>query len=93
MSAVSSTLGTHNPVRSEECAISLSLKTCRSNQGSRNQFKVRNLSSTHASLRSTTSIMLSWVQIAAYNLHLGLLGPEPSWLDTANNLVPPDSRR
>jgi hypothetical protein len=34
MSAVSSTFGTHYPMHSEECAISLSLKTCRSNQGS-----------------------------------------------------------
>ena len=34
MSAVSSTFGTHYPVHSEECAISLSLKTCCFNQGS-----------------------------------------------------------
>src|SRR4029077_12555372 len=34
MSAVSSTFGTHYPVHSEECAISLSLKTCFFNQGS-----------------------------------------------------------
>src|ERR1700687_3105811 len=34
MSAVSSTFGTHYPVHAEECAIPLSLKMCRSNQGS-----------------------------------------------------------
>ena len=34
MSAVSSTFGTHYPVHSEECAISLSLKMCRSSPGS-----------------------------------------------------------
>ena len=53
MSAVSSTFGTHYPVHSEECAISLSLKMCRSNPGSLViSFQVRNLSPTHASLRS-----------------------------------------
>jgi hypothetical protein len=53
MSAVSSTFGAHCPVHSEERAISLSLKMCRSNQGSLViGFQVRNLSPTHASLRS-----------------------------------------
>ena len=29
--------------------------------------------------------LLSCMQIAAYNFHLGLLRPEPCWLDTAKS--------
>src|SRR5436305_14685726 len=50
----------HYRMNSEKSAISLSLKMCRSNQGSlANQVSGQELSPTHASLRSTTSIMIT----------------------------------